>query len=908
MPDPTRGEERARGDDLAALLEVNKKIGSVPPEALPDAIAEEAAHLLGLDNAGFRLLVGDDLVLGGRAGGARQTMLRDRLKVDESFSGRVVAEGCTLVSDLDQVPELVPEHRAAASRLGYATLLGVPLQMGPRTIGVLTFHGRRPFTQRDRELAEAFAGQAAVALEHARLYRASVQQTERLTALVDTTRLLSETLDFETVAARILATISSLLRTQYPVIFHLEPVSGDLLTVAVHEGIVPVLREHTRLPRGVGVVGLAVRERRTVVTPNVLEDPRITFTPEFRAAVERAPYRAVFGVPLIVGDRVIGAIGMGDVEGRVLQDEEIRLAEAFAAQAAIALENARLYTEGNRRRRIAEALAGVSRVLIQSLRPETVSERIVSSICGLLQARSSVLYRSDPSSGNLTPVATTGPGGAAVGGFVLPRGTGVAGLAVDGRRPAITANFLIDPRITLTAEERIRFAGLAERAALAVPLMIQDSVIGVLIVADVEGRAFSDEAVELAQAFADQAALALENARLYDQTQRAYQALAQTQAELVQSETLRAVGELAAGAAHHLNNLLAVVIGRIQMLLRGYDAPEVQRHLKLAERAAIDGAHVVTRLSRFSRHQSAATTVVPLDLNDLVVEVIEFTRPRWQDEQYAKGIRVEVELEPGVIPELAGDPPALREVLVNLILNAVDAMPNGGRVTIRTWATEADVYCCVSDTGTGMSAEVQRRAFEPFFTTKGVRSIGLGLSVNYGIIQRHGGELTLESTEGCGTALTVRLAIGSAVGPPERASDPEVPSHRLRILLIDDEEEVLSLIQEMLEEDGHEVVTAASGADGVTRVLNDRAFHLVLTDLGMPGMTGGDVARAVKAANPSLKVGIVTGWGEESLAPDVRASADFILGKPVTQDSLREALAVAQGSQVLAHTGAAPRR
>jgi CheY-like chemotaxis protein len=240
---------------------------------------------------------------------------------------------------------------------------------------------------------------------------------------------------------------------------------------------------------------------------------------------------------------------------------------------------------------------------------------------------------------------------------------------------------------------------------------------------------------------------------------------------------------------------------------------------------------------------------------------------------------------------MTGEPSALREVLVNLVLNAVEAMPSGGRVEIRTWAAENAVHCRVADTGMGMSAEVQRRAFEPFFTTKDVKSTGLGLSVSYGIIQRHGGELMIESHEGRGAAITFSLPVSAGANGPIGTLEPEARRRPLRILLIDDEAEVRALIQELLEEDGHQVIAAASGPEGVAQIQNDRGFDLVLTDLGMPGMTGGDVARAVKATNRSLVVGIVTGWGHEVLAADVRACADFIVTKPVTQNDLRGALA-----------------
>ena len=194
-----------------------------------------------------------------------------------------------------------------------------------------------------------------------------------------------------------------------------------------------------------------------------------------------------------------------------------------------------------------------------------------------------------------------------------------------------------------------------------------------------------------------------------------------------------------------------------------------------------------------------------------------------------------------------------------------------------------------------MSAEILRRACEPFFTAKGVKSTGLGLSVNYGILQRHGGDIAIESVEGQGTVVTFRLPAQSDVERQPSEAAPQAERCPLRILLIDDELEVRKVMSDMLLEDGHEVMAVSSGAEGLARFLRDPAVDLVLTDLGMPGMTGWEVARAVKTSNPSLVVGVVTGWGEEPLArPEERVWADFVLGKPITQGRLRGAVAHAQ--------------
>jgi signal transduction histidine kinase/CheY-like chemotaxis protein len=554
------------------------------------------------------------------------------------------------------------------------------------------------------------------------------------------------------------------------------------------------------------------------------------------------------------------------------------------------VERTRQYEDSEIRRRAAEELARAARTLTESLDVTDLSARIVSSIRDLLRVRTAGFRLLQPDGTLLALGAPGGAPGYAGPGHVAPQGHGTAGRVIETGAPYQSADVLADPAVTLTADVRQVILAAGTRAYLSVPLRAHGVLIGALTLGDIAGRVFTREEIELLQAFADQAALALDNAQLFEGAQRANAELSRAQAQLVRGETLRAVGELAAGAAHHLNNLLAVILGRIQITLRRHQETDVARSLRPAEQAALDGADVVKRLARFSRG-NPEPAIVPIDLNELVEDVVELTRPRWQNELESRGIRVETVLDLGTIPLAAADPPSIREVLVNLILNAVDAMPAGGQVAVRTWTTAGGVHCAVSDTGTGMSAEVRRRVFEPFFTTKGVKSTGLGLSVNYGIIQRHGGELTVDTEEGRGTTITFRLPIAhdrprTAAGPPAADAVP------LRVLLIDDDGAVRGAVAELLAEDGHQVTEAAGGPEGLARLASGHRVDLVLTDLGMLGMNGWDVARAVRSAYPATVVGLITGWNE-GLEPKSSApvQVDLIVRKPVTQEMLRDVVA-----------------
>jgi GAF domain-containing protein/CheY-like chemotaxis protein len=511
-------DEQTRRAYLNALLEINTKIGAMAPtETLLTSIAEEAARLLAMDNAGFRLREGDELVLAGLAGTAAETMLRPRLRIGESLSGRVMTAGRSLIFDLDEADGMVAEHMAADRRLGYSTFLGVPLRVGERTIGVLTFRARRSFTPHDQEMAEAFAGQAAVALEHARLYREARRQTGRTRALADLGRMLSETLDPEAVGQRVADNVCALLGARSSVLYR-SAEDGRLLAVAVSRG--STFEWAREMAPGVGLAGLAVAGRRAHAAPDVLNDPGIRYDEGTRERIAAGSDRALIGVPLLVRDRVFGALAIADRTGRVFDAEDTRLAEAFADQAAVALENARLYAETTRRRREAEELAGLVRTLAESLDLDAVGARIVESVLALFSAQSSVLRVLRPD-GTLEARALAGRVAAVLApGHVLPAGTSTSGRAVERGTAVMTSDIVNDPALVLTDELRARMRSVGDSAQLSVPLRVKAQTLGVLSISDRAGRVFSEAEAQLLQAFADQAALALENARLYAETTR----------------------------------------------------------------------------------------------------------------------------------------------------------------------------------------------------------------------------------------------------------------------------------------------------------------------------------------------------------------------------------------------------
>ena len=364
----------------------------------------------------------------------------------------------------------------------------------------------------------------------------------------------------------------------------------------------------------------------------------------------------------------------------------------------------------------------------------------------------------------------------------------------------------------------------------------------------------------------------------------------------IKQERLSALGTMAAGIAHDFNNALTLILGYSDLLLTGAKgrgtASEITQ-LHAITTAAQDAAQIVRRLREFHRPDEGMETRVVLQLNALIEQAVSLTRPKWQEQARTRGVAVDVRLELGELPPVQGDPAELREMLTNLIFNAVDAMPEGGHITVRTKVEEGEAQMCVIDTGMGMDEETRRRCLEPFFTTKGDRGTGLGLSAVYGIIERHQGALDIESEKGVGTTFCIRLPVSSEVEAVS-GGEPETPARDAtgirRILVVDDQEIIRDVIQQQLSEDGHEVQTAGSGREAL-EIMGTLSYDLLVTDHSMPGMTGEELAVQVKGRFPKTAVILLTGFGgsihdNEHAVPGV----DMILGKPASSFDLRRAI------------------
>jgi signal transduction histidine kinase/ActR/RegA family two-component response regulator len=440
---------------------------------------------------------------------------------------------------------------------------------------------------------------------------------------------------------------------------------------------------------------------------------------------------------------------------------------------------------------------------------------------------------------------------------------------------------------------------MGARSALVVPLALAEGSRGALLLVSPRPAAFPPSEADVVRALAGHLAAALEAESLRQRLQSASEELERTRDQLVRSERLRMAGELASGVAHEFNNVLGAILGRAQLLRRqsqeGRLTPAaLESALDVVECVAQDGADTVRRLREFSTGGDPTAFEV-VDLERLARDAVEFTRPRWENEMQAEGKRVVVKVEtaPGVCVE--GRPSELREVFMNLLLNAVDALPKGGHIVVRGHAAGDEVTVAVEDDGVGMEAPVKSRVFDPFFTTKGDKGTGLGLTMVYGIVARHRGRIAIESAHERGTRITMVFPRATGAPPAPAPMAPVVtlpePDHPLSVLAVDDEPAVLDLLADIVGTLGHRVTRHQSAAEALAGVEPGR-YDLVLTDLGMPGMSGWEFSRALRAVDPEVPLAWITGWGEE-LVGSRRDGADAIVAKPFTIDDVKRLLALA---------------
>lgn len=568
------------------------------------------------------------------------------------------------------------------------------------------------------------------------------------------------------------------------------------------------------------------------------------------------------------------------------------------------LAETRLQTQRDR----LHLLEQVTRAISQRQDEQSIFQVVVRTLEDRLPADFACICRHD-SVGRQLVVAHVGTASAALGEELGI--TECAEIPIDGNglSRCVGGELVYEPDIAevdFSFPRRLAAHGL--RSLVIAPLAAEGAVFGVLVVARRAAQAFVSTDCEFLRQVSDHVSLAANQTWLRERLQQAYDDLKQTQQGILQQERLRAIGQMASGIAHDINNAISPVAVYTQSLRERQAElgllPEVRDYLETVGRVVKDVSATVARMRDFYRPSDAGAEFEPVDLNTLILQVVGLTRARWNDMPQQRGVVITVStaLEAG-LPSVMGDAAQLREALTNLVFNAVDAMPDGGTITIRTLTyaeTAGDkqrrVQFEVGDSGPGMDEETRRRCLEPFFTTKGDRGTGLGLAMVQGAAQHHKAGLAIDSAPGEGTRVRLDFA-ASAVKKTGAGRAQSLPEERpLRLLLVDDDPAVLNSTAVVLKLKGHAITAADGGQQGLDALraahATGEAFDVVITDLGMPYVDGNQVAVAAKELFPDTPVILLTGWGRRMATGDeAPAHVDFVLPKPLELGALRDIFA-----------------
>jgi len=895
-----------RLDQTRSLLDVTEILNSsLDPRRLLKQVAQRIAQVCGVDRCSFERLEGDRVVplMSQFADGRKEhqlwtafkTMLDEPLREVPIHAQAIGTRRPVIVADASDT-DLIP--RAWVDAFHIKSCMVVPLIRQDEVIGVMMLdyvERATPFEPWQQDLGMAIGAQVALALENQRLHDLVQEQLREATTLLAVSRALSEPGGAAEALRRVAVEVGRTLGADMVGVYTQSADKSALVPAAgwhVPKALVEFFLAHPFVLERMPALSQLWREGRGAWSADVKNDPRID--PQL---FEGFDSHSVLFAPSLAGGEPLGGVFLVWWKvGRSFPPQEVRLIEGVASQVGLFLENADLTRQTRLRLEESEALLSelsvlhdLSRAVTGQLRQEDVVEAIQRQVARLLDTRNMVLVVIDDASAEMVALLRLHDGVRDLG---LPR------RSIHGRI-GLMANVATSGRPIRTDD----YAGECVRRGMepapgnealphwiGVPMLAGSQVVGVLALRGTD-RPYSEADERVLTNIAGLAALALRSARLYQDRTRAYEDLAAAQDHLVRSEKLRALGEMASGVAHDFNNLLAAILGRAQLLLQRVADPTTRAWLQIIERSAMDGAKTVRRLQEFTRIRRDQPAV-SVDLNQIVREALELTESSWRLEPPRRGIAI------GAVTELAddlpttlGDPAELREVMTNLILNAADAMPRGGTLTVSTARRGKSIELRVVDTGIGIPAAVRGKIFDPFFTTKGPKGTGLGLSMTYGILSRHGATITVDSQEGQGTAFTLLFPVGAALRAPvpdAGAAGPVVP---LRCLVVDDEESVGDLVADLLRSAGHTVGVARSGSEGLSRVRSE-PLDLVFSDLSMPGMTGWELARAVRDEVPGLPVILVTGFAVEVSPEELQANGvHSVLAKPINLGEVLNAAA-----------------
>jgi len=800
-----------------------------------------------------------------------------RLKIGEGVTGKAAQLGeAFFIDDYAVSPHAIP----IAIEEGLRSLAVIPIKSATKIYGTLNIAWKEPhsISISEKSLFGSIGQILGGAMERASYYGENLRRLEELKTLYAINQEIASRLELKVVLQKIVEKAIGLLGAEAGIVA-LWDRRRQCYTGAVVHNLPESMIGREFHPTAEGIIGEVITKKTPVVYEDYGEHPnRIRDLDPYR-------FKEVVGLPLIVRDMLIGTMVVGSSDPRKhFGQSEIDLLFNFANQAAVAIGNTILYEDSLTKIDQLTTLYEIGRTLSSTLDLDDLLRKGMEMIQARFGYASCGILTLDKEKAELRVRQLIGKDAQDLRGRRFRVGVdGIVGWVAQTGEPYYAPDVSKDPHYLSISSET--------KSEAVFPLKVGDEIIGVLNIESNELRGFGEEDLRILSLFANQLSIAMQNASLFSDLRQTLQHLKEVQEQIVQTEKLRALGEMASGVAHDFNNLLAVILGNIQLLshqLESLSSQEIRERLKIVERASKDGAETVRRIQEFTGVRRDREYQV-LSIHEIIREVVAITQPRWKDQPQKKGIQIDMVTDLQEVPPILGNASEIREVLTNIIFNAVDAMPRGGTLTLSTYLHPEWVEIRVSDTGIGMSEEVKRRIFDPFFTTKGPNSSGLGMSVSYGIVRRHGGEILVESEPGKGTTFLIRFPVGYE---KEKKKEPKAVAEskeiRARILVIDDEPFVRDILSKMFGLKGHEVVVASDGEEGIDR-FKSGGFDLVFTDLGMPKVSGWEVGKTIKTLSPQTPVIMITGWGTE-LDP-VKLSEngiDRVVTKPFNFEELQQ--------------------
>jgi signal transduction histidine kinase/ActR/RegA family two-component response regulator len=855
-----RGAAERRRREAEVAVDLARTInGSLDLDTVLQRVVESVRTLTGCDGARIALVDAARDVMVLRYSTGAPTVMQPGFAIErgKGIGGLAWALNAPVrTDDIATDPRLQAHYRdiIAADRL--VACLVVPIRIGDRIEGLVYANNvtRRPFTEDDESTLLRLAEHAAVAIRNATLLEQAraardVAETarQRSAFLAEAGGIVASSLDYDTTLGAI-AELAVRRLADWCAVDLVEEDGGIRRLALAHAdprraGDAAVLRRAYPPVRD-ALLGVArvLRTGRADLAPQITDEMLrgAAWDDAHLAVLRRLGLVSGMVVPLNARGTILGALSLFSAEsGRVYGADDLALAEDLARRAALAVDNARLYGTSEARRRQAEAMMEIGQALNRRLDPDAVARRIADSVRSLLGTSSAVVYRTLPDTGEAVALAVAGDlGPGFTGTFRLPADVGTIGLALRERRPVVTPDLLADERIMLPPAVRAAVDRAPHRAVLAVPLMVEHRPIGALMVGDRAGRVFDGEAIRLGQAFADQAAVALQNAQLYHDARAAN----------------RAKDEFLAVLSHELRTPLTAILGWARILRAGAaDAERTARGLETIERNTRLQKQLIDDLLDVSRIISGK---LQLDLRavDLAALVEESVEPL-QREAVSRGIALTVHLDRSV-GRVFADAGRLQQVVVNLVSNALKFTPRGGRVDVELQGTGSEVVVRVDDTGQGIAAAALPHIFDHFrqadsTVTRGHGGLGLGLAIVRHLVELHGGTVqALSAGPGSGASFVVRLPLLRASElavkrAPARVADEALRLGGRRVLVVDDHADSRELIRLVLHQAGADVHLAASAGEALA-VLDTTDLDLVISDLSMPEADGYELIRRMR--------------------------------------------------------------